>query len=282
MTDQIFYYEGEWLDEAPKLTGPMDHAFWMSSSVFDGARAINGRAPDLRPHCERLMRSAAAMLLEPKLSVDEVEELCLEAVRRLPSEKAYYIRPMFFAREGFVSPTPESTEFVLSVYESPLPSADGFSACLSSFRRPARDMAPTDAKAGCLYPNGQRALREANDRGFDNAVILDPSGNIAELATANVWIVKDGVAKTPVWNGTFLNGITRQRIIGLLRDAGQPVEETTLTPADLLDADEIFSTGNYGKVTPMVRYENRELQPGPVCRQAREIYFAWADQQPVA
>lgn len=282
MTDQIFYYEGEWLDEAPRLTGPMDHAFWMSSSVFDGARAINGRAPDLRPHCERLMRSAAAMLLEPKLTVDEVEELCLEAVRRLPSEKAYYIRPMFFAREGFVSPTPESTEFVLSVYESPLPSADGFSACLSSFRRPARDMAPTDAKAGCLYPNGQRALREANNRGFDNAVILDPSGNIAELATANVWIVKDGVAKTPVWNGTFLNGITRQRIIGLLRDAGQPVEETTLTPADLLDADEIFSTGNYGKVTPIIRYENRELQPGPVCRQAREIYFAWADKQPVA
>lgn len=281
MTDQIFYYEGAWLDEAPRLTGPMDHAFWMSSSVFDGARAINGRAPDLRPHCQRLMRSAGAMLLAPKLTADEVEDLCKEAVRRLPSDKAYYIRPMFFARNGFVSPDPDSTEFVLSVYESPLPGNDGFSACLSSFRRPARDMAPTDAKAGCLYPNGQRALAEATERGFDNAVILDPSGNVAELATANVWIVKDGVAKTPVWNGTFLNGITRQRIIGLLRDAGQPVEETTLTPADLMDADEIFSTGNYGKVTPMVRYESRELQPGPICRQARDTYFNWADSQPV-
>lgn len=281
MTDQVFYYEGEWLDEAPRLTGPMDHAFWMASSVFDGARAINGRAPDLRPHCERLMRSAAAMLLEPKLSVDDVEDLCKQAVRRLPSDKAYYIRPMFFARDGFVSPDPESTEFVLSVYESPLPGNDGFSACLSSFRRPARDMAPTDAKAGCLYPNGQRALREANDRGFDNAVILDPSGNVAELATANVWIVKDGIAKTPVWNGTFLNGITRQRIIGLLREAGQPVEETTLTPADMLEADEIFSTGNYGKVTPMIRYEDRQLQPGPICRKARDTYFSWADREPI-
>jgi branched-chain amino acid aminotransferase len=281
MTDQIFYYDGEWMDEAPTLIGPMDHAFWMSSSVFDGARAIDGRAPDLRPHCERLMRSASAMLLEPKITVDEVESLCKQAVHRLPSEKAYYIRPMFFARNGFVSADPDSTEFVLSVYESPLPSNDGFAACLSSFRRPARDMAPTDAKAGCLYPNGQRALREAAERGFDNAVILDPSGNVAELATANLWIVKDGVAKTPVWNGTFLNGITRQRIIGLLRDSGQPVEETTLTPADLLEADEIFSTGNYGKVTPMIRYEDRQLQPGPICRKARETYFSWAAREPV-
>ncbi|WP_416899376.1 MAG: branched-chain amino acid aminotransferase [Minwuia sp.] len=277
---QIFYYEGEWLTEEPKLTGPMDHAFWMSSAVFDGARAFDGKAPDLRPHCERLMRSAAAMLLEPKLTVDEVEDLCKQAVRKLPKEHAYYIRPMFFARRGFVSPEPESTEFVLSVYESPLPEGKGFSACLSSFRRPARDMAPTDAKAGCLYPNSQRALREAAERGYDNAVICDPSGNVAELATANVWIVKDGVAKTPVWNGTFLNGVTRQRIIGLLREAGQPVEETTLTPADLLSADEIFSTGNYGKVTPMIRYQDRELQPGPVCRMARDAYFSWADSQP--
>jgi branched-chain amino acid aminotransferase len=277
---QVFYYDGEWLTEEPKLTGPMDHAFWMSSMVFDGARAFQGRAPDLRAHCERLMRSAAAMLLEPKETVDEVEALCREAVRRLPSDGEYYIRPMFFAREGFVSPIGESTEFVLAVYDAPLPSGDGFSACLSSFRRPARDMAPTDAKAGCLYPNSQRALREASNRGFDNAVICDPSGNVAELATANVWIVRDGVAMTPVWNGTFLNGVTRQRIIGLLRNAGTPVEETTITPDDLLAADEIFSTGNYGKVSPMIRYEDRPLQPGPVCRRAREAYFDWAASEP--
>lgn len=278
---QIYYYDGEWLAEAPTLIGPMDHAFWMGTSVFDGARAFEGRAPDLRLHCERLMRSAAAMNLKPPLNADEVEALCIEAVRRVPKDAAYYIRPMFFARNGFVTPIPESTEFVLSVYESPLPARDGFSACLSSFRRPARDMAPTDAKAGCLYPNGQRALFEAADRGFDNAVILDPSGNIAELATANVWMVKDGVAKTPVWNGTFLNGVTRKRIIGLLRDAGLTVEETTLTHQDLLDADEIFSTGNFGKVTPMIRYEDKNLQPGPVAAQAWDLYYRWSMDQPV-
>ncbi|PJK31011.1 branched-chain amino acid aminotransferase [Minwuia thermotolerans] len=273
---QIFYYDGAWLDESPKLTGPMDHAFWMSSMVFDGARAFHGLAPDLRPHCERLIRSARSMLLAPPIGLDEVDGLCREAIRKLPKDGEYYVRPMFFAREGFVSPIPESTEFALAVYESPLPGGDGFAACLSSRRRPARDMAPTDAKAGCLYPNSQRALKEAADRGFDNAVIRDPSGNIAELATANLWIVRDGVAMTPVWNGTFLNGITRQRIIRLLGEAGFEVLETTLTHEDLMAADEIFSTGNYGKVTPMVRYEDRELQPGPVARRAREAYFDWA------
>src|SRR3546814_6001125 len=72
-------------------------------------------------------------------------------------------------------------------------------------------MAPTDAKASCLYPNSARALNEASKRGFDNAVVLDALGNVAELATANLWIAKDGVAVTPAPNGTFLNGITKQR-----------------------------------------------------------------------
>ena len=279
--NQIFFYDGAWLDEQPRLTGPMDHAFWMSSMVFDGARAFGGLAPDLKPHCERLIRSAESMLLAPPIGADEVDGLCREAIRKLPKDGEYYVRPMFFAREGFVSPIAESTEFVLAVYESPMPSSDGFAACLSTRRRPARDMAPTDAKAGCLYPNSQRALKEAGERGFDNAVIRDPSGNIAELATANLWIVRDGVAMTPVWNGTFLNGITRQRVIGLLRGAGIEVLETTLTHEDLLTADEIFSTGNYGKVMPMVRYEDRELQPGPVARRAWETYFDWAASERV-
>lgn len=278
---QIFYYDGKWLSENPRLTGPMDHAFWMASVVFDGARAFHGLAPDLLPHCERLVRSAKSMLLEPKLDAAAVDQLCREAVRQLPRDDEYYIRPMFFARAGFVSPEPDSTDFVLAVYSSPLPHSSGIGVCLSSFRRPARDMAPTDAKASCLYPNSQRALREASQRGFDNAVLRDPSGNIAELATANIWLVRDGVAMTPVWNGTFLDGITKRRIKQLLTEAGTEVLETTLTARDLETADEIFSTGNYGKVTPIVRYEDRTLQAGPVARRAYEAYFDWAAGQPV-
>jgi branched-chain amino acid aminotransferase len=254
----------------------------MASLAFDGARAFDGLAPDLDRHCARLIDSTRKMLLEPTLAAAEVDDLCRRAVRRLPRDVALYVRPMFFARRGFVVPEPDSTDFALAVYSSPMPEPKGVSCCFSSYRRPARDAAPTDAKAGCLYPNMQRALVEAARRGFDNAITLDASANVAELATANLWIAKDGVAMTPSCNGTFLNGITRQRVIRLLRDAGTEVQETTLTKADILDADEVFSTGNYGKVLPITRVEERHYQTGHVYQQARALYFEFARSQPVS
>ena len=275
-----FWHDERWWDSQPKVLGPMDHAMWMSSSVFDGARIFDGLAPDLDRHCERLIDSAEKMLLEPTHTAEEVEALALEGFAQLPRDKAYYVRPMFYAMRGFVAPEPESTRFLLAVYEAPMPAPEGFSVTAAPFRRPARDAAPIDAKAGCNYPNGQRALVWARQRGFDNALILDPAANVAELATANIWVAKDGVAMTPAWNGTFLNGITKQRVAELLAADGVEVRETTLTLDDFADADEIFSTGNYGKVMPCVRYEERELQPGPIFRRARELYFDYATGVP--
>ena len=104
----------------------------------------------------------------------------------------------------------------------------------------------------------------------------DQLGNIAELATANLFIGKDGVVFTPAPNGSFLNGITRQRTIKLLRDAGVSVIETTLQYRDLENADEIFSSGNYSKVMPVNRIDARSLQPGPLYRKARELYWEFA------
>jgi branched-chain amino acid aminotransferase len=152
----------------------------------------------------------------------------------------------------------------------------GASACLSSLRRPGPEMAPTDAKASCHYPQAARALREAAARGFANAVMCDPLGNVAEFATANLFLAKDGVVVTPAANGTFLNGITRQRILSLLREDGIAVEERTVTRAEVLGADEVFATGNYGKVTALTRIEDRDLQPGPMFRRARELYWDFA------
>jgi branched-chain amino acid aminotransferase len=275
----IVWHDGRWYDEQPKLLGPLDHAMWMASVAFDGARAFDGLAPDLDRHCVRLIDSTRRMLLEPTMSAEEIEALCRDAISRLPGEQLY-VRPMFYATRGFVTPEADSTEFTLAVYTSPMPEPRGMGCCVSSYRRPARDAAPTDAKASCLYPNMQRALAEAAARGFDNAITLDPNGNVAELATANLWIAKDGVAMTPACNGTFLNGITRQRVLQLLRDAGTPAIETTLTRDDVLGADEVFSTGNYGKVLPITRVEDRHYQTGHIYQQARELYFAFAGDQP--
>lgn len=273
---EAIYYEGQWYDKNPALTGPMDHAFWMSSVVFDGARAFRGLAPDLDMHCQRLLVSANALGLDPELDAKQVEALCIEGVRRFPKESELYIRPMFFATEGFVLPEPGSTKFTLAVYEMEMPPYEGLKVCLSSFRRPGRDQAPTDAKAPCLYPNTGRALREAAAKGYDNALILDPNGNVAEFATANLWFARDGVAYTPAENGTFLAGITRMRVIALLREAGIETLERAISFEELVEADEVFSTGNYAKVSPVTRIEDRDYQPGPIAAKARALYFEFA------
>ena len=272
---QIFWYRGEWLSNEPMLSGPLQISFWSASTVFDGARAIKGALPDIDLHCQRVVRSAKAMLLSPGLKPAEIEALCREAVRRLPQDLDYYIRPMFFSTNQGVAPEGNDTEFVLAVFEAPLPDAVAGSACLSSFRRCATDQAPTDAKTGSLYPNGQRALKEARERGFDLPLLLDPNGNVAEFSVANIWIVKDGVARTPAANGTFLSGITRRRLIGLLREDGIPVEEVTLTVADVHAADEIIVCGNFGKIQAINRFEDRALTPGPVFERARQLYMGF-------
>jgi branched-chain amino acid aminotransferase len=138
------------------------------------------------------------------------------------------------------------------------------------------ECAPVDAKAACLYPNNSRALMEAQARGFNNCLLLDLLGNVAEFGNANVFMAKDGVVYTPVPNGTFLNGITRQRVIDLLRGDGVTIVETTLSYVDFLGADEIFSSGNFAKVAPIIRIDQRSLQPGPFYSRVRNLYWDFA------
>jgi len=273
------WVEGEWLEGNVPLVGPRTHGLWLSSVVFDGARAFEGVTPDLDRHCARVNRSAEALGLLPLHPAEEIVDLVKDGLKRFDADTALYIRPMYWAEQGgfySVPPLPESTRFCLCLYEVPMPAPKGFSVTLSSFRRPTIETAPVNAKASCLYPNSARALLEAKAKGFDNALILDAIGNVAELATANVFLAKDGEAHTPVPNGSFLNGITRQRVAALLRQAGMTVHERSLTYRDFLDADEIFCTGNYSKVMPITRIEERDLQPGPVYQKARDLYWAFA------
>jgi branched-chain amino acid aminotransferase len=270
------FFDGKWHAGNPLFMGPMTHAPWLGSCVFDGARTFEGVSPDLDLHCERLVRSARSFGLREVVSAKALEELAWDGIRKFPPGAALYIRPMSWAEDGFVDVDPETTRWSLSVYESPLPEPKGFSVTCSPYRRPSLEFAPTDAKAACHYPNSARALREAGLRGFDNAVMLDPLGNVSELATANIIYAKDGEVHTPVPNGTFLVGITRNRVLGLLRKIGVAVHERSISWREFLDADEVFSTGNYGKVMPVIRIEQRSLQPGPVFKRARDLYWAFA------
>ncbi len=273
------YFDGAWHEGNVPLWGVRTHAIWLGSSVFDGARVFEGVAPDLDLHCARVNASARTMYLKPTMSADEIAGLTREGMKKFSKDVTLYVRPMYWAeRPGpqALPPDPDSTRFALALYDSPMRKPDGFSITLSPFRRPTWETAPVDAKAGCLYPNNARALFEAKSRGFDNAIVCDVTGNVAELANSNVFMGKDGVVFTPIPNGTFLAGITRKRVIGLLRDAGIAVIEKAMRYADFENADEIFATGNASKVLPINRIGDRSLQPGPLYRKARELYWAYA------
>jgi branched-chain amino acid aminotransferase len=273
------FFDGTWHEGNPPLLGPRDHAAWLGSTVFDGARAFEGVMPDLRAHCQRVNNSAGALGLIPSLETGEVIEIARDGIAKFDNDEALYIRPMYWAQDGgrfSVPPNPESTVFCMVVYALPMPEPAGFSVTRSSYRRPALDMATVNAKASCLYPNSARALAEAAEKGFDNALVLDPVGHVAELATANVFMAKDGAVHTPYPNGTFLNGVTRQRAIQLLEDAGVTVHQRSLRFEDFEEADEIFASGNYFKLMPVTRIQQRDLQPGPFYTAARELYWDWA------
>ncbi len=274
------WFKGTWHQGDLPIMNAADHGTWLGTLVFDGARAFDGLTPDLRPHLERVNRSARTMGMEPGLDAVQMEKLVHEGLARMKPDSAVYIRPMYWSTEGgpgLIAPDPGSTAFALCLEEAAMPAPEASQTLgRTRFTRPMQTMAPVDAKAACLYPNNARMISEARARGFDNALVADALGNVAETATANIFMVRDGIVHTPVPNGTFLNGITRQRIIGLLRDAGHTVREDTLSFDDFLAADEVFMTGNYSKVTPVTRFEDKEYPVGPVAQEARRLYWAWA------
>ena len=274
------FVDGGWVEGNAPMLASCDHAAWNASLVFDGARQHRGVTPDLDLHCARLNRSAEALALKPMHAPEETAEIIYAGLRKFAPEASVYIRPMFWSVEGgggFIDVDPDSTAFGVGLEEIPMPPEDRTQRLTTTrFCRPLPTMAPVEAKAACLYANNARMMREARQKGFDNALVADPVGNVAETATSNIFMVRDGVVMTPIPNGTFLDGITRQRHMGLLRDDGYEVREATLTFDDFRRADEVFMSGNLAKVTPVTEFDGVHYQVGPVTRRARALYWDWA------
>lgn len=274
------YFNGLWHDGDAMVIRAADHGAWLGSSVFDGARYVQGVSPDLDLHCARVNRSAEALMLRPTLTTEEMVAIVQEGLTAYAPGTAVYIRPMYWGIHGdatAIVPKPDETGFAMCLEEIPM-APDTASATLgyTRFRRPVLEDAVVNAKAGCLYPNNARMLAEVRSRGFANALVADAIGNVAETATANIFMVRDGVVFTPVPNGTFLSGITRARHIANLRADGVEVRETVLTFKDFDAADEVFMSGNMNKVTPVTAFEDKSYQVGPVTRRVRDLYWDWA------
>lgn len=274
------YFQGAWHDGDISVMRAADHGAWLGSSVFDGARFVRGLAPDLDRHCERVNRSAEALMLRPTVKTQDMVDIVMDGLKAYGPDAAVYIRPMYWGIHGdatAIVPLADETGFAVCLEEIPM-APDNASATLgrTRFRRPVLEDAVVNAKAGCLYPNNARMLADVRARGFANALVADAMGNVAETATANIFMVRDGVVFTPIANGTFLSGITRARHIDNLRRDGMAVHETVLTFDDFTAADEVFMSGNMNKVTPVTAFEDTQYQVGPVTRRVREMYWDWA------
>ena len=274
------WFDGTWHDGDVPVMRAADHGAWQGSSVFDGARRFEGLTPDLDRHCARVNRSAEALMLKPTVTVEAMLDLIHEGLEGFAPDAAIYIRPMYWGIHGSelgLVPSREETGFAICLEEVPMYGADKTTTLTRTrFRRPVLEDSVCDAKAGCLYPNNARMLAEAQQKGFGNALVADAMGNVAESATSNVFMVKDGELFTPIANGTFLSGITRARHIANLAADGQKVHEAVLTFDDFRDADEVFLSGNLTKVTPVTAFDDRSYQVGPVTRRVREMYWDWA------
>lgn len=275
------YFEGQWHDGDLPLMKAADHGMWLGSNVFDGARAVDGLTPDLDLHCARVNASARALMLDPWVSTEDMVAIVREGLAAYPSGAAVYIRPMYWGivcGPSAIMPGVGDAGFAICLEEIPMPARDhSVRVTTTRFCRPVMESSVVNAKAACLYPNNARMLAEVRAKGFDNALVADALGNLAESATANVFLVKDGAVFTPIPNGTFLAGITRARHIANLRADGVEVHETVLSFDDARAADEMFLSGNMAKVTPISAFDEVPYQIGPITRRARDLYWDWAN-----
>ena len=274
--NSIVWFNGKWNDGLKPIMSSMSQSYMHGSTIFDGARAYKNSIPDLHKHCERLINSSKIFGLSLPISKEELINLCKEGVTYFENGAELYIRPSIFCDEGFLIPEAKSSKLVITIFRAPMPDLSGFTAMLSTYRRPHPLTAPTLAKASCLYANTSLALSEAKSNGFDNVVMRDGEENIVEFGSANLFIVKSERVITPEWNKTFLNGITKQRVISLLKEEGIDVLETRISVDDLLSADEVFSTGNFGKVLPVRKIDKVDFEIGAVCKKAINLYNKYA------
>ena len=271
----------DWSDATIHILTPTLHYGW---GVFEGVRAYPTEGGPAvfhhRAHMERLHRSARILQMEVPYSVDELMEATRELIRvnELPS---CYIRPLVYLGYGEMglNPLPSKVSVSIAVWSWGTYLGDegllnGVRAKISSWQRIGANMIPTGAKAAGVYINSSLAKVEALKAGYDEAILLNEHGRVAEGSGENVFIVKDGVLMTPPLSEGVLEGITRDTVITFARDLDIPFVESPLLRQDLYLADEAFYTGTAAEVVPIRSVDEREIgAPGPITKQLQDLFF---------
>ncbi|HVM19083.1 MAG TPA: branched-chain-amino-acid transaminase [Egibacteraceae bacterium] len=271
----------DWHDATIHILTPTLHYGW---GVFEGIRAYEtpkGAAVfQHRAHMERLHRSARILQMDVPYSVDELMDATRELIRTndLPS---CYIRPLVYLGYGEMGLNPLPSKVSVSIAVWPWGTylgdegiLNGVRAKISSWQRIGANMIPTGAKAAGVYINSSLAKVEALKAGYEEAVLLNEHGRVAEGSGENIFVVKDGVLMTPPLSEGVLQGITRDTIVQFAADLDIPFVETSLLRQDLYLADEAFYTGTAAEVVPIRSVDEREIgAPGPITKQLQDLFF---------
>ncbi|MFI9000706.1 branched-chain amino acid aminotransferase [Streptomyces sp. NPDC053541] len=255
----------------------LSHGLHYGGAVFEGVRVYGGRPFKSREHAERLRASARELNYTIPYAVAELDAVTREVVARAGISDGY-VRPVAWrgAEQISVSGTGNSVHVAVAAWEWPHVFADGaqrhgIRLRTSRWRRPSPDTAPVRAKAASLYAIGTLARDEAEAAGFDDALLLDHRGRLAEATGANLFLVIDGELHTPVPE-SFLDGITRQTVIALAAELGLTVRTRDIDPAELTLADEVFLTGTAYEVQPVRAVDARAFAVGKTTLRLAEAY----------
>lgn len=268
----------------------MTHALHYGLGVFEGIRAYrthDGRLAvfRLREHIERLFDSAHICMMKLPYTPEQLIDACLELLRaqRELFANGAYLRPIAFMGDGAmglgaINPTRVAiTAWDWGAYLGDKGIREGIRAKVSSFTRMHVNVNMVRGKISGQYVNSILAKREAVLAGYDEAILLDISGFVAEASGENIFLVnKKGIIKTPPLSSPILDGITRDSVLRILRDSGRPVEEVTVTRDALYIANEVFFTGTAAEITPVREVDNRTVgsgRPGPITQYVQEMYF---------
>lgn len=256
----------------------LSHGLHYGGSVFEGERVYDGHIFKLREHSERLLQSARLIDMGIPMSVEEIEQATLETIRANNIVDGY-VRPVAWRGSEQMAVSAENVTVHVAIacwdwpkYFFPKNGENkGIALKTSKWHRPAPDTFPVQSKAAAAYVIGTMAKQEANDAGYDDALMLDYKGQIAESSGSNLFFVIDGQIKTPVADN-FLNGLTRQTIIRLARECDYEVEETRMMPQDISKAQEVFVTGTAAEVTAVGKIDDIDYTPGTVTTRLQEAY----------
>ena len=266
--DGLIWYDGAMVPWRDAKLHVLTHGLHYASGVFEGERAYGGHIFHLRPHTDRLIASARILGMEIPYTADEIDAACRAVIVANGLTEAY-VRPLAWRGSEQLSVSAQHTKVHLAIATWAWPNLfgetrmQGVRLAMAHWKRPHPETAPTASKAAGLYMIGTMAKHEAEAAGFQDALMLDWRGRVAEATGANIFFVIDGALHTPTPD-CFLDGITRRTVMALARARQMMVHERAIVPEEMPGATEAFLVGTAAEVTPVRQIGELSFTPGRV------------------